>query len=339
MNLLLRLVAFPVFAFIGQAVWMTSASPFTPLALAIWVPLLSFCWFCVGGLSHELVHFNLPLPKWLQEVFSRILGAGVFIPFNVYREVHMRHHAYLNTPLDWELWPYSDPQTSVGFRRVFVWFDLLCGYVATPLIWGRIWYSSSSTAKPEKRRAMTVEYLAIAVVWGAAIGFCIWLHQTGSFAFGWRHLWFALPFLVAANLNSMRKMIEHVGTCSFDPVHGTRTVIGSSLLTKVVTFLDFDLSVHGPHHRHPKLEHTQLKNRMREIEAARPDEDFPVFSSFAGALRDTVRTLFTNPAVGVNAGCTADLSHLPGIEAGQGPQDGEPALLATGSNSSQQNRD
>ncbi len=325
MKILPRLIAFPLLAFVGQIVWMTSDAPLAPLAILIWLPVLAFSWFCVGGLSHELVHFNLPLPRWLQEGLARMIGTGIFVPFNVYREVHMRHHAYLNTPLDWELWPYSDPETSVGFRRVFVWFDLLFGLLSTPLIWGRIWFSRKSPASPEKRRAMTVEYVGMVIFWGLVLGLCVWLHQTGRFTFRWQHLIFLAPSWMAANMNSMRKMMEHVGTASFDPVHGTRTVIGANWLTKVLSFFDFDLAVHGPHHRHPKLDHTLLKDRMGEIEKARPDEQFPVFASFSGALADTVRTLFKNPAVGVNAGCSDDLSHLPGLGANE-PGDGAPVL-------------
>ena len=41
---------------------------------------------------------------------GRLLGTMMFTPYTAYREVHIRHHAYLNTPRDWELWPYSDPQ-------------------------------------------------------------------------------------------------------------------------------------------------------------------------------------------------------------------------------------
>lgn len=323
-----RLTAFPLFAIVGQIAWMTSASAYEPIALVIWIPLLAYSWFCIGGLSHELIHANLPLPAWLNVKIAKGIGVLVLVPYNVYREVHMRHHAYLNTPLDWELWPYSDPAASLRFRRCFVWFDLCCGAIATPVIWGRICFSAKSPSSAANRRAMRIEYLTAAVFWFATIGICVWLHQTGRFTFLPRHLIFAVPPLLAANLNSVRKMMEHIGTSSFDPVHGTRTVVGASLATKVLSYLDFDLAVHGPHHRHPKLDHSLLKNRMSEIQANRPDETFPVYSSFTAALVDTFRTLFTNPAVGVNAGCKSDISHLPGLETTEVANDGE-AVLAS----------
>ena len=57
----------------------------------------------------------------------------------------------------------------------------------------------------------------------------------------------------------------------------------------------------------------QVAERMQEIQQASPAIQYPVFQSFSAALRDTFRTVIANPAVGVNAGCEEDLSHLPGM--------------------------
>lgn len=312
MKMFPRFLAFPLLAFTGQFFWMASFSP-TSVASLFWIPLLTYCWFCVGGLSHELIHHNLPLGPKATRVIGEIIGTAIGIPYLVYREVHMRHHAYLNTPLDIELWPYSHPQASLGFRRSFLWFDMLCGSLATPIIYGRICFSSDSPCPENLKRAMRRSYLMMFVVWAAIIGGMTWLGMTGRRQFRVEGLIFLLPFLLAANLNSIRKIMEHLGTASYDPLHGTRTVVGSSWLTRILSFFDFDLSIHGPHHRFPKLSHHQLAERMEEIQQASPDVRYPVFQSFSAALRDTFRTVIANPAVGVNAGCQEDLSHLPGI--------------------------
>jgi fatty acid desaturase len=75
-------------------------------------------------------------------------------------------------------------------------------------------------------------------------------------------------------------MMDHVGTSSFDPLHGTRTIVGANPLTKLLSYFNFDLAVHGPHHRYPKLDHSMLKQRMAEITEKNPEQDYPVFSSF-----------------------------------------------------------
>lgn len=306
-----RLLAFPIIACAGQIFWMMNYSPGNIIAALILIPLLTYCWFCIGGLSHEIVHQNLNISKSLSVFIARAIGTVLGIPYTVYREVHMRHHAYLNTPLDWEMWPYGDPDVSLRFRRVFVWFDIVFAVVATPIIWGRICFASNSPATPELRRVMRWEYLAVFLFWGSVIGTCVWVHRTGRFEFRPEQCIYALPPLLATVVNGFRKMMDHVGTSSFDPLHGTRTIVGKTFVTRALSFFNFDLAVHGPHHRYPKLNHSQLTARMAEITAAHPEEHYRVYPSFLAALLDTIKTIIRNPGVGLNAGCTDDLGHLP----------------------------
>ena len=306
-----RLLAFPITACAGQIFWMANYSPDNTVASLIWIPLLTYCWFCIGGLSHEIVHDNLSISKTLSVLIARIIGTVLGIPYTVYREIHMRHHAYLNTPLDWEMWPYGDPQASLRFRRVFVWFDILFAVIATPVIWGRICYASNSPVAAEVRRTMRREYLAVFLFWTSVVGTCVWVHQTGRFEFRPEHLVFALPPILATIGNGFRKMMDHVGTSSYDPLHGTRTIAGQNFITKAISFFNFDLAIHGPHHRYPKLKHSQLMERMEEITATHPDESYPVYPSFFAAFIDTIRTIIKNPGVGLNTGCKDDLNHLP----------------------------
>jgi hypothetical protein len=105
--------------------------------------------------------------------------------------------------------------------------------------------------------------------------------------------------------------MDHVGTSSFDPFHGTRTVVGQTFITKFLSYFNFDLSIHGPHHRYPKLDHSLLKGCMTETVDSNPEQTYPVFPSFFSAVVDTMRTVVRNPGVGVNAGCSENLSHLP----------------------------
>lgn len=323
--LLLRFLAFPVAAFTGQWYWMTHVPPLSPAGL-YWIPVLTYCWFCVGGLSHELIHQNLPPGPRASRVIGNAIGFAIGIPYTVYREVHLRHHAYLNTPLDWELWPYSDPSASLRFRRVFLWFDLLMGSVATPLIWSRICFSSRTPVKADVKRKMQREYAAMFTLW--TLG-AVWLsRQVGrSDQFlPWQSLVYLTPLVLAANCNSIRKIMEHVGTCSLDPLLGTRTIIGRHWWTRLLSFFDFDLSVHGPHHRFPKLQHNLLTSRMNELQQNHSQTTYPVYPSFAAALWDTAKSAIVNPGVGVNSGCRDDLSHLPGLNATDVPRDGEHAL-------------
>jgi len=318
-----RFFAFPVFAFLGQWYWMHHYSPTSIIAGVFWIPVLTYCWFCVGGLSHELIHQNLPLGPRASRLIGQLIGAVILIPYSVYREIHMRHHAYLNTPLDWELWPYSDPKTSLGFRRVFIWFDMMFGNLSTPLIWGRVCFSSATPVDQKTRRTMRREYLFAAFAWSSALGFVFWKLISGAWTFRPEVLIYLLPFILAANCNAVRKIMEHVGLQSCDPLQGTRTIVGKSVVTRLLSYFDFDLAVHGPHHRYPKLQHSMLKTRMGEIQNTHPDTTYPVFQSFTSALFDAFRTVIVNPGVGVNMGCTEDLSHLPGMKDSVPPENGQ----------------
>ena len=61
------------------------------------------------------------------------------------------------------------------------------------------------------------------------------------------HLIFLIPVLLSGTLNPIRKMIEHIGTASFDPLYGTRTIVADNRVTRTLSFFNFDLAVHGPH--------------------------------------------------------------------------------------------
>jgi len=124
------------YLFSSAHVW-TPATPWIVAALVGVTASLMFCW---TSALHEAAHQTLFKSRALSIWCGRLLGTSMFTPYTAYREVHIRHHAYLNTPRDWELWPYSDPNASLGFRRVFVWFDLLCGIAAGPVIYGRIYF-------------------------------------------------------------------------------------------------------------------------------------------------------------------------------------------------------
>jgi fatty acid desaturase len=310
-----RFVAFPLFAVFG----------YIPLLLGwpnghwstelVLVGLLAYSWFCVGGLSHELVHGNLKTPKWIQSAAAHTIGTFIGIPLTAYRESHLRHHAYLNTPLDNELWPYSDPRASLAFRRVFVWFDVAFGVIAAPIIYGLVCFHRQVPLRPALRRRVRFEYAAVAVFWTTTVAGLTLAHRSGLITLTPHDLIYIAPLAIASSMNSLRKLTEHLGMSSYDPVLGTRTVIGDNVFTKLFSYFDFDLAVHGPHHRHPRLAHTQLADRMREFQAAEPTAQFPVYSSFAAVVADTVRCMIKNPGVGVNAGGHTDLGHLPGLSA------------------------
>lgn len=263
-----------------------------------WVFIVSYCLLCWTSCFHETAHQTLcPSPTaniWL----GRLLGMVMFVPYTAYRETHIRHHAYLNKPTDWELWPYSDPNSSLWFRRVFVWLDLIFGFVTAPYIYGRIYFHRNSPLRPAAmRRAIRWEYVLCTVFWGSVLTLVAWYGAWRGILIVW-----CLPHLLAGIWQNGRKLTEHLGMASYDPLLGTRTVIGSSPLTRLGTYLNFDIFIHGPHHRHPRMAHNQLQQKMSEYLAKEPQTRYPVYTAYWKAAVTMLPWLVRNPGVGMNVG-------------------------------------
>jgi fatty acid desaturase len=266
-----------------------------------WTIFSAYCMFCWTSCFHETAHQTLTPNRNTSIWLGRILGNAILVPYSVYRESHIRHHAYLNKPHDWELWPYSDPKASLGFRRVFVWFDFFFGIFGALITYGRLfWHKDSPIKDPKLRRVIWCEYAMLVAVW---IGVFVAVHLTDTwsrFVAAW-----VIPHFVAGVIQSGRKFTEHLGLSSYDPMLGTRTVVGKSWLTKFTTYLNFDIFIHGPHHRHPRVAHRQLREKMDHYVEKQPELQYPMFRTYWEALKDAIPYMFKNPGVGMNAGAAA----------------------------------
>lgn len=263
-----------------------------------WTAIASYGLFCWTSCFHETVHQTLCGSKTFSIWLGRFLGTMMFVPYNAYRESHIRHHAYLNKSTDWELWPYSDPNTSVWFRRIFCWMEIPFGIFTSPFVYSRIYFHKDSPlTNPDIRRKIRNEYIGIVVVWASLITLFTVTNTWGMFIVAW-----GIPHVIAGVYQTFRKFTEHLGMKSYDPLLGTRTVIGSGPITKLATFLNFDIFVHGPHHRHPRYRHDQLCEKMEDYKTGNPQYEYPVFKSYWGAIADVVPVLIKNPGVGLNVG-------------------------------------
>lgn len=267
--------------------------------MTFWTFFTSYCLFCWTSCFHETAHQTLCASQRLSIWLGRFLGTMMWVPYTVYRESHIRHHAYLNKPSDWELWPYSDPNTSRTFRRIFVWFDLILGFVMSPYIYGRIYFHPNSPLrdKPDVMRTIRNEYLFMAVWWIVLVSSLCWFGVFGDFVRAW-----LIPHYIAGIWQSIRKFTEHLGMVSYDPMKGTRTVVGESWLTRLCTYLNFDIFVHGPHHRHPRVAHNELRQKMQEYAIKHPEVEYPMFRTYFAAIRDMLPYMIKDPGVGMNRG-------------------------------------
>jgi fatty acid desaturase len=270
-----------------------------------WTAYTAYCLFCWTSCFHETAHQTLTRWRWVDVALGRILGTVMYVPYTVYRETHIRHHAYVNRPNDWELWPYCDPNCSRTFRRVFVYFDVILGFISSPLIYGRIFFHPNSPLRsPTVRRTIWFEYLGIVVFWGFIFAKLTYTHTWLQYVTVW-----LIPHMLAGVFQTLRKLTEHLGMASYDPMLGTRTVVGNSLLTRIASFMNFDIFVHGPHHRHPRLAQNQLKAKLEEYLVADRRVAYPVYSSYLQATVAMMPHLLKNPGIGMNAGAAAPGHH------------------------------
>lgn len=268
-----------------------------PVVYTACIAYLVFCW---TSAFHETVHQTLSSHNTFNKHLGRVIGSVVFIPYTAYRETHIRHHAYLNRPEDWELWPYSDPNCGRWFRRSFAVVDLLLGLVGSMIVYGRIYWCKNSPISSESRRTIRNEYLFAVIVW---IMMSTWLTLSSNWL-NFLQVWL-IPAMIGGSIQNLRKFTEHLGMASYDPLLGTRTVCGTNWITRLSSFLNFDIFIHGPHHRHPRVAHTSLGTIMDDYVHSNPDRDFPVYGTYLQATLAMLPWLFRNPGVGMNVGAAS----------------------------------
>jgi len=296
-----RFLLFPALASVGFVGFVSGVAGDGLFVRLGWTVVLGCCWACLAGSFHESVHQTMGRWRNANIWFGRVVGTVLGIPYSTYRETHIRHHAYMNTPDDYELWPYSDPSASLAFRRAFILFNFFGGVVSEPIVYGRIYFSRKSPLGAQARRTIRREYQAMAAIWGA-IGLLL-VALTVSGTIDWHRfdpLWL-LPFPIGAAINAIRKFVEHLGMESTDPLLGTRTILGNNWLTRLCSYFNFELDVHGPHHRFPKAPHFELESTLAEYQRTHPHAVVPVFTTYAAAVLNTIPCLWRNPGVGANA--------------------------------------
>lgn len=311
-SLLFNIVAVVGCFFMLATGWPTT-NPLFVAAIVLTLVYFEHCWTII---FHEDAHLMLYKARWHNYFNGIIVGTLLMLPFTIFRQVHIRHHAKMNTPDDWELWPYVDPQASVGFRRRFLWVDILLGMWMGPWIYGRyFWHEDSPMTDPKMRRQVWIEYGIIVAFWGSLIGAVAYFNVWGAFVMA-----YLVPGFITGIVQTMRKLIEHLGLPADSAVAGSRTIISKGPMARFVDWTSFHIAQHGLHHLFPQMPHENLKAAAEALPAERRGR---IFTSHWEALRDAWPH-FAAPGIGVNAprpvGVTnsgsATLADVPGVDVG-----------------------
>jgi fatty acid desaturase len=230
---------------------------------------------------HEASHGLLRKSRVLNEIDGIIIGTFSLMSFSLYRAAHQLHHAYLASERDEELWPFVHPQMPRGARILAAVLELTLGLLFTPFLFVRTFLRRGSPIRNKAlRRRIWIEFGVTALVWTVIL-------TTVAVFDGWKYfLWLHLfPAWLAANMQSLRKYVEHVGLTGSTVNSSTRSIVGQGWVATFVNFTLLHEPYHGVHHWRSGLPHPQLPQHAAALEPI-AEQERPPFRSFGAALRD-----------------------------------------------------
>jgi fatty acid desaturase len=241
---------------------------------------------------HEASHGLLRKNRTFNEFDGVVIGVLSLTSFSLYRWAHQTHHMHLATVKDEELWPFVDPKTPRWFRRLAAFLELTCGLVYTPFIFLRTFLRPNSPIRNRRvRRRIWNEIMLIIAVWALIVSLVAWQ--------GWWKYFFTLylvPAVLAANMQSWRKYIEHIGLRGTSATGATRSIISEGLSGNLLALTLLHEPFHGIHHKHMSLPHSVLPFHSAELMPTNDEETMP-YPNYRSAVIDLLKDLW-DPKVG-----------------------------------------
>jgi fatty acid desaturase len=241
---------------------------------------------------HEAAHGLLRKNRRFNEFDGMVIGTLGLMSFSLYRVVHQTHHAHLTRERDYEFWPLSKTTTPRWIRRIAAFLELNFGMFFTPIVFLRAFLCRPSPVRSKRiRRRIWMELALTTVVW-----ICL-LWTVAAFDLWKYFIWLYLaPAFLAANLQSWRKYIEHVGMTGTTVNSSTRSIVAKKWSGRLMAFTLLHEPFHGVHHQRAGLPHSVLPQCASVLDPKIPEEQMP-FPSYRHALLDLIRSL-ADPRVG-----------------------------------------
>lgn len=294
--------AFPiilVFFYLAQVLMAVAIHNHWIWVALLLIPVLSHLMHGQLIALHEASHTLLRKNRFFNDLDGFLIAAFSLMSFTLYRAAHQTHHMHLSSERDEELWPFVLPSVPRWKRIAAAIAELSCGYLFTPFIFFRTFVRRDSPIRaPRIRRRIWREFALVAVMWililGAVSHFDLWQYFFGMYL---------IPALIAGNLQSWRKYIEHVGMTGNTPNSATRSIVCDTWSGKLVSFTLLHEPYHGIHHELSGIPHAELPQHTPLLDPKAPDEVAP-FPSYRHALLHLCRSL-ADPRVGGQWGKTA----------------------------------
>ena len=134
---------------------------------------------------------------------------------------------------------------------------------------------------------LALSVIALAAILAAVAFWGVWKY------FLWIYL---VPALIAANLQTWRKYVEHLGLMGNTVNSSTRSIVPKSWFGHVFAYTLLHEPYHGVHHQNAGLPHRVLPQFTSILVPKQPGE-LPPFISYRQALPDLIRSL-GDPRVG-----------------------------------------
>lgn len=241
---------------------------------------------------HEAAHGVLCPSRWLNELIGIGIGIFHFGGLSLFRAVHHSHHAHLGSERDEQLWPFVHPTAPRWSRRLAAFFELTLGIVFDQVLFWRTFLRRGSPVRnPGVRRRIWAEAALMVAVWCAVLSVVAWFGLWPYF-----FVMYLIPAVLAGNMHSLRKYIEHMGLTGSTNLGLTRTVIPGTPLGRLLAFTMFNISYHGVHHYYAGMSQAALP-LFTDVLAPHSTEEETIYPTYRQAFRAMLPSL-TNPRVG-----------------------------------------
>jgi fatty acid desaturase len=259
-----------------------------PLLLVI-LPVQGTLLFVFVLSFHDASHGRLHPVHRMNEAVGHFMGTVMFIPLNVYRFAHARHHAQLGRPGDPELWPFNSPNVPWPLRVLAALFEIALGFLYTPLLFLRSVFVCKLTH--QERQMVMRGYIACICYWTLVLAVVIDFHLWTNFL-----VLVITPMAISAAMQTLNKFEQHLGLHGQTVLGMTRTVVDRHKFAEMISAAMLYNDYHGTHHRYAKIPYYHLPQATPyALSGAR--EHCPVFPSIASATVDMLHSL-VDPKVG-----------------------------------------
>ena len=241
---------------------------------------------------HEASHGILRKNRTLNEIDGVLAGVLSFMSFTLYRAAHQTHHMHLATEKDEELWPFVNVDTPLWARQLSAFIELNAGVLFTPFLFWRMFFRKGSFIRSRKvRRRIWGELILMVAFWTAVIAlvhhFQVWFY----------FLWcFGAPAVIAGNLQSWRKYVEHVGLHGHTAKSATRSIIADTWTGRFLSVTLLHEPFHAVHHMRAGLHHYELPLHAKSLQPSAEGELTP-FPSYWSAIKHVLSEM-KDPRVG-----------------------------------------